>query len=101
MPNHVHVVVEPAQSFELSAILKSWKGYSATQAHRLLGLQDAFWQTEYYDHLIRDETDFVHSVSYVLDNPPRAGLTSWPGGWASETALARVARVSRPVEIVP
>ncbi|MFB3894127.1 MAG: class I tRNA ligase family protein, partial [Phycisphaerae bacterium] len=78
MPNHVHVIVTPMGSHGLPDILHSWKSFTATQANKLLGRQGKpFWQAEYYDHLIRDEDDFIHCVNYVLDNPAKAGLEDW------------------------
>ncbi|MEN8255338.1 MAG: transposase, partial [Verrucomicrobiota bacterium] len=77
MPNHVHVVLHPLKGFDLPGILHSWKSYSAKEANRMLGREGAFWQPEYYDHLIRDEADFRHAVEYVLGNPVKAGLVDW------------------------
>lgn len=92
MPNHVHAVVEPLGEQTLSKILKSWKGFSGKEANRLLGRAGDFWQPESYDHLIRDETDFVHAVRYVSENPVKAGLADWPWVWVSAEAKARVAK---------
>jgi REP element-mobilizing transposase RayT len=43
----------------------------------------SFWQREYYDHLVRDEADFVRCVEYTLHNPIEAGSCDrwedWPG----------------------
>ncbi len=78
MPNHVHVVLHPLKGFGLPEILHSWKSYSATKANQLLEREGAFWQAEYYDHLIRDEADFRHAVEYVLGNPEKAGVMDWP-----------------------
>jgi valyl-tRNA synthetase len=78
MPNHVHVIVRPYEGEELSQILHSWKSYTATKANEILGLSGTFWQSEYYDHLIRDEEDFYHQVSYIVGNPSSAGLEEWP-----------------------
>jgi REP element-mobilizing transposase RayT len=86
MPNHVHVVVQPFAGItggtpvphtELPEILHSWKSFTAKEANKLLGRSGYFWQAEYYDHLIRDETDFAHAVKYVLENPVKAGLKIW------------------------
>jgi len=78
MPNHVHAVFQPRHPNTLTDILHSWKSYTATKANKLLKLTGAFWQTEYYDHLIRDEDDFRNQVDYVLKNPEKAGLEQWP-----------------------
>lgn len=93
MPNHVHVVVRPLGAHTLAAILKSWKGFTGKDANRRLMRVGAFWQAEYYDHLIRDAADFAHSVRYVLENPSRVGLLDWPWVWASDEARA-MARAS-------
>jgi REP element-mobilizing transposase RayT len=92
MPNHVHAVIRPLPGFELPAILKSWKGFSAHEINKLLNRDGPVWQPESYDHLVRDEADFAHCVRYVLDNPTKAGLENWP--WVGSKAV--VARVSDP-----
>lgn len=94
MPNHVHVIVQPLAPSTLPDILKTWKGFSAKTANRLLQRTGAFWQEEYYDHLIRDERDLARSIRYVLENPARARLTNWRWVWSSESAQTLVARVS-------
>ena len=80
MPNHVHAVVKPYEGIKLSDILHSWKSYTANKANELLGRTGTFWQSEYYDHLIRDETDLTSQVNYIKENPAKAGLENWP--WA-------------------
>ncbi|HEY2586384.1 MAG TPA: helicase C-terminal domain-containing protein [Tepidisphaeraceae bacterium] len=77
MPNHVHVVVQPAPGFELPQILQSWKRHIAQRANKLLGREGEFWQAEYYDHLVRDEDDLHHAIAYAWKNPESAGLTDW------------------------
>ena len=44
MPNHLHLVVRPHPGITLSQILKSWKGFSAREANRILQRQGTFWQ---------------------------------------------------------
>jgi len=78
MPNHVHVIVRPFEGYDLAGIMHSWKSFTAKQANRLLEATEAFWQEEYYDHLIRDEEDFRNQINYVLENPDKAGLQDWP-----------------------
>lgn len=83
MPNHVHVVftvISTGQESEseLVHILHSWKSYTAHQANKILSRMGEFWQGEYYDHLIRCDEDFGHSVDYTFENPVKAGLcTHW------------------------
>ena len=86
MPNHVHVVVHPEPPNTLSAILRSWKTFTAVRANRLLGREGAtFWQSESYDHCCRDDQDVAHCCAYTLQNPVHAKLCpraqDWP--WSS------------------
>ena len=96
MANHVHVVFTPlamqssrtaiANSAEnttqtnslcyntLSTIMQSLKGYTARKANRLLGRNGTFWQHESYDHVVRDANEWQRIVTYVLNNPVKAGL---------------------------
>jgi REP element-mobilizing transposase RayT len=103
MPNHVHAVVQPfartlktdgtsVPHSELPDILHSWKSFTAKEANKLLRRSGEFWQAEYYDHLIRDEADFRHSVRYVLDNQIKAGLRNWKWVGISECGM-RILRV--------
>ena len=82
MPNHVHLVVAlPDEVPPLVRTLQRLKSYTATQANKLLGLTGAFWQSETYDHVVR-QGELERIVSYMLENPVKAGLVEdwqqWP-----------------------
>jgi len=77
MPNHVHVLFRLVAGCELAEVLHTWKSYSTKNANRLLRRTRKFWQHEYYDHLIRNEEEFYRTVTYILDNPKKAGLRNW------------------------
>jgi REP element-mobilizing transposase RayT len=77
MPNHVHVVFQPLGEWELAQVLHSWKSFTAREVQPKFGIRGAFWQREYYDHLIRDGGQFSRAVRYVVENPTRAGLEGW------------------------
>lgn len=82
MPNHVHCVFTPLGDYKLDSILHSWKSYTALQANRLLNRAGKpFWQKESYDHLIRDEEDLLHCVTYTEANPVKAGLCARAEEW--------------------
>ncbi|MFZ2172240.1 MAG: transposase [Methylococcaceae bacterium] len=98
MPNHVHVLIEPAIS--LSKILQSWKSFTGSWAishNAELGLgvpgisctaKNQFWMREYWDRYIRDEEHFYSTINYIHNNPVKAGLCrevcDWP--WSSAYA---------------
>jgi len=74
MPNHVHLLVTP------HVTAKQWlgplKGFTAHPANRVLGRHAPFWQDESYDHLIRNEEEFVRTQRYIENNPVKAGLVA-------------------------
>ena len=86
MPNHVHALVTPAPTITLSALLHTWKSFSAKQANRVLGRSGAFWMQEYFDRYIRDEDHFVSAVEYIHNNPVAAGLCASPPDWPFSSA---------------
>ena len=86
MPNHVHVVFRPLAGYELGKIVHSWKSYTANEANKLLSRKGAFWQREYYDHLIRKEDEFCHTIQYVQENPRKANLIDWKWVWVKSIA---------------
>lgn len=85
MPNHVHVVVRPLPGWTLSKVLQGWKGYTASAANKLLHRKGTFWQSESFDHLIRNDEDLHRCCHYTTMNPVNAGfcesLEAWP--WSS------------------
>ncbi|RYG35126.1 hypothetical protein EON81_13615 [bacterium] len=79
MPNHVHVLVKPRKERNLADMVQAWKSVSARRINALVGKQGELWQSEYYDHLIRDESDLHRVIDYIKSNPGRsAGLDDVP-----------------------
>ena len=81
MPNHVHALVTPLDGWPLSAILHSWKSFTATSANRLLGRRGGFWQADYFDRAMRGEAHFAATADYIHWNPVKAGLCAKPEDW--------------------
>jgi len=82
MPNHVHAVVWPRPPETLSRVLHSWKSFTSKEANKLLARAGGtFWQSESYDHLIRDDGDHARCVAYTINNPVSARLCARPEGW--------------------
>ncbi|HVJ51802.1 MAG TPA: transposase [Aliidongia sp.] len=74
MNDHVHVMVEPVCDFPLETILHAWKSFTANQLQRQHGRLGAVWQDEYFDRVLRDETEYLQKRDYILHNP----LKRWP-----------------------
>ena len=65
----------------LPKIMQSLKCSTARQANLILKRTGSFWETESYDHYIRDETEFYRIIKYTLNNPVKAGLVNHWQDW--------------------
>jgi putative transposase len=88
MPNHVHVVID-ILDHSLSAIVRSWKSFSARQANVVLGRSGAFWHADYFDRYMRDEEHLTATMDYVEQNPVKAGLVGEARDWRWSSAAMR------------
>ena len=56
----------------LSEIVRAFKTFSARRINALQGTQGAsFWQRNYYEHVIRNETALNRIRQYIMENPAR------------------------------
>lgn len=93
MSNHVHVLFTPAEGWTLTKILHSWKSFTAREANKVLKRSGEFWQAEYFDRAVRDESGFNKAVEYIEHNPVVAGLCGSPGEWRFCSAFHRSAGI--------
>ena len=68
MPNHVHMIVFVPEGKHISTVIRSWK----TLITKELGY--SIWQRTYYDHVIRDEQDYLTKCNYIENNPVKWSL---------------------------
>ncbi|MGN6367350.1 MAG: transposase [Phycisphaerae bacterium] len=71
MPNHVHVLVHVPAASELSAILQAWKSISARRINRRRGRRGTLWQSEPFDHIVRDRFHHRRFADYIRKNPAK------------------------------
>jgi REP element-mobilizing transposase RayT len=81
MPNHVHLLVRPANNHSLSDVLHSIKSFTSHKANAYLGRKGQFWQHEYFDRFIRNEKHYNATISYIENNPVKANLCRYPAEW--------------------
>ena len=90
MPNHVHLIVVPADEDGLRRTFadahRRYTGYINAR-QRWTG---HLWQGR-YGAVAMDETHLVHAARYVALNPVRAGLCARAGDWAWSSATAHLA----------
>ena len=80
MPDHVHMIFTPLvnehamEIYSLSEIMNAIKGASSHQVNKALRREGKVWQTESFDHVLRCSENVDAKITYVLENPVRAGL---------------------------
>ena len=68
MPNHIHLIVviqggRTQFAPTVSRIIKQFKGKVTKQVGFCI------WQKSFYDHIIRDEKDYLRILEYIENNP--------------------------------
>ena len=74
MDDHVHVLVQLRDGFELSSVIHGWKSFTANQLQRKFGRSGSIWLKESFDRIIRDEEEYFQKAEYIITNPQRR----WP-----------------------
>ena len=78
MPNHIHLLLfidnngtgNPSPTV---GNIIGWFKYNTTKSvnEKYKTAGNKFWQRSYYDHIIRDEKDYMEKRNYILTNPAK------------------------------
>ena len=79
MPNHLHIPVRVTKACKgasgmsraTAAVIPRFVSPLKRYTNRTSGKQ--LWQTSYYDHIVRDEADFLKHLRYIEENPAKWG----------------------------
>jgi putative transposase len=74
MPDHVHVLITPAESTD-KAVQLIKGGFSFAVRSQFAG---EIWHTGYHEHRIRDGDDFQNQLTYIALNPERKLFLNYP-----------------------
>lgn len=73
MPNHVHILLQVHGASGMpratGAVVPKFVSALKRFTNRKCGQR--IWQTGYYDHIIRNEADYLTRLSYIENNPPK------------------------------
>ena len=58
--------------------------------------EQAVWQRRFWEHLIRNEKDFIQHVEYIHYNPVKHGLVTAPIAWEYSSLHRYVAQGKYP-----
>ena len=96
MPNHVHLLIDTfnfsfnsggsenkssTKYYYLTDILRLIKGNTARYCNQILNRSGKFWQSESYDHYVRNQNELGRIIEYILDNPVKANLCNERSDW--------------------
>ena len=78
MPNHVHLLLwieEGRTSISIGRFVGALKSISANQWMKIYNergiVMGKLWQRDFYDHVIRNETDYMEKLRYIDVNPDK------------------------------
>lgn len=77
MPNHVHVCLKMLPGQQLCDLVQAWKSFSSKQINSALHRNGRVWMREYYDRLVRNQTELMRTIAYIERNPEKAALKNW------------------------
>jgi len=89
MPNHVHIVLQQAEGTRLSDAIQAVKSTSAHRINHTLHRKGRLWRREYFDRFMRDDDHLMTTISYVEENPVKAGLIAEAAEWKWSSAHLR------------
>ncbi|MEW6347664.1 MAG: transposase [Thermodesulfobacteriota bacterium] len=78
MPDHVHLLVKPMGEWTVGRILQGIKGFAEREINMRLNRKGPFWQDERFDHLVRNDGDWLDKFDYIHGNPARGRLVKRP-----------------------
>jgi putative transposase len=85
MPDHLHLLMSLNENYKkkegafpertLQDWVSAFKRYTARMAGQWFEIKP-FWQSNFYDHVIRKDESLLEICSYILNNPVRKGMVS-------------------------
>lgn len=90
LPDHLHLILElPPGIDDLSSRLglakanftKTLGAATSNSKSRAKHREADVWQRRFFDHMIRDEQDFISHMDYVHYNPVKHGHAECPKDW--------------------
>jgi putative transposase len=88
LPDHLHTIMTlPSGDSDFSG---RWRRIKSLFTRRVAAQDQtlqrrnggyAVWQSRFWEHTVRDETDFARHVDYIHYNPVKHGLVTCAGDW--------------------
>jgi len=89
MPDHLHLLLTPAESTSLEKALQLIRGGSSHEIHRVRGSNSQIWQSGFHESRVRDWNDYKNKLDYIHFNPVVAKLVGRPQDWPYGSASGK------------
>lgn len=89
MPNHLHLILTPANSTSLEKAIQLIKGGSSHEIHRVREGRPQVWQSGFHESRVRDWSDYKKKADYIHFNPVAARLVNRPEDWSFNSVSGR------------
>lgn len=76
MPNHMHLLLTVDDNHSIGRAMQLIKGGFSYEMGKVGDKVKAVWQPGYYEHRVRDATEYERIRNYIHDNPVRRGFVS-------------------------
>ena len=74
MPDHIHFIATFDLQQGLKSTVSAWKRYQTTNLN-------IHWQSDFFEHRLRNNSEFDEKCHYIRMNSVRKGLVSLPEEW--------------------
>ena len=79
MPNHVHMLIRiterinpfPTAKYDIPNVVGKYKAAVTRSARKFLAYDNQLWQSSFYDHIVRNDTDYQMIWQYISGNPSK------------------------------
>jgi REP element-mobilizing transposase RayT len=94
MSNHIHIMIQPIPNAQaitplIPDIVSRIKSYTAKKINEQRGTKGSVWAHDFYDTMMRNDEHLWHALSYILNNPVKAGIVDnwqdYPHGFWNRT----------------
>lgn len=99
MPNHFHLVLQPADQNTLSKFMQWLLTSHVRRYHRHYQSSGHIWQGRFKSFPIQRDEHLLTVLRYVVQNPVRAGLTRSPDEWPWSSLRRKNLTDPLPIEL--
>lgn len=81
MGNHFHMIIQPINGSNLSAIMQWIMSVFAARWNRLKGCSGHVWGERFFSRILDSLQEYLRTFAYIDHNPVRAGQVTRPEDW--------------------